>query len=98
MGSLSLLPSEKLSAFVFLHLSSKYLTVSTFQNVKLVSLFLFLSPPSPLTNPSLLFLFPSCPVHFADNSGECYLVTALSSVGSLVRSMGIVGDLIILID
>lgn len=98
MGSLPLLLSENVSAFIFLHPSSKsfflFFFFSTFHNVKLVSI--FLSLPLPVANPSLLFLFPSGPVHFADNSGECYLVRALSSVGSLVKSIGIVEDLIIL--
>lgn len=88
---------RKLVCFCLPPSSSKPLTASAFYSVKLVfNIFLFLSLPPLLT--SLLFHFPSCPAHFADNSGECDLVRALSSVGSLVKSIRIVGDLIILID
>lgn len=79
VDSLTLLPSENLSPYVFPHPSSESFTVSAFYNIKL-NIFLSQNLLPSLTNISLVFPLPLVSAHFADNFGECYLVRALSPV------------------
>ena len=89
---------QKHCYFVIIHPSSKSLTVCTSWNIKLVNIFSEKMSLLPLINISLLSLLPLVPAHFADNSDECYLFRALSSVGPLVKSTGNIGAFPVLID